>query len=259
MSSGSNGSNGVDNTGGGGAARGETATGGNLVYNGPGRLSLAGSNTYTGTTTVSSGTLAINANASAATNTVMVASGAALASSGVIGGATTIQSGATHTPGNSPGLQTFNSGLTYETGSSFVWELFDNTSQSDRRGGDYDAVNVSGGTLSIGAGVASTLDFSGAQVRWSNAFWDTSQSWLVFQNASLPTLTDPGIFASINLTTDAFGNTLESVRTNASFAWKQQGNDIYLTYAAVPEPSTYALLALAAAGIGAHVIRRRQR
>jgi hypothetical protein len=32
-----------------------------------------------------------------------------------------------------------------------------------------------------------------------------------------------------------------------------------VNFAAVPEPSTYALLVLAAAGVGAHVIRRRKR
>ncbi len=58
-----------------------------------GTLTLAGANNYSGTTTVSSGTLLINGNQSAATGAVSVASGARLGGTGQIGGAVTIQNG----------------------------------------------------------------------------------------------------------------------------------------------------------------------
>jgi hypothetical protein len=219
---------------------------------------LTGTNTYTGTTTVSAGTLAINGNNSAATGAVTVQSGATLAGSGTVGGATTIQSGATHTPGNSPGLQTFNNGLTYATGSTFQWELIGNT--EDDRGTSFDGVNVSGGTLSIGTGVTSSLVFNtGSSVSWADGFWASDRSWLVFANTNSPTLGSGSVFDTINLSTDSLGSTLASVRSDASFAWNQQGNDVYLTYTAVPEPSTYALLVLAAAALGFHAWRRRRR
>ncbi|MFM8494421.1 MAG: autotransporter-associated beta strand repeat-containing protein, partial [Planctomycetia bacterium] len=64
-----------------------------LVKTGAGSLTLTGSNTYTGPTFVSAGTLAIFGNQSAATGAVTVASGAALGGTGTVGGATTIQSG----------------------------------------------------------------------------------------------------------------------------------------------------------------------
>ncbi len=238
---------------------GEISGSGNLAYAGPGRLSLTGNNTYTGTTTVSAGTLAINGNNSGATGAVTVQSGATLAGSGTVGGATTIESGATHAPGNSPGLQTFNNGLTYATGSTFQWELIGNT--VDDRGLSFDGVDVSGGTLSIGTGVTSSLVFNttGSSVNWTNSFWASDRSWLVFANTNSPTLDSESLFDTIDLSTDSLGATLASVRTNASFAWNQQGNDVYLTYTAVPEPSTYALLVLAAAALGFHAWRRRRR
>jgi hypothetical protein len=231
---------------------------GDLVFDGPGRLSLTGTNTYTGATTISAGTLAINGNNSAATGAVTVASGATLAGSGTVGGATTVQSGATHAPGNSPGLQTFNDGLTYATGSTFEWDLIGNT--VDGRGTSFDGVNVSGGTLSIGTGVTSSLVFNaaGSTVNWNDSFWDSDRSWLVFANTNSPSLESGSLFDLINVSPDSLGMTLTSVRSDASFAWAQQGNDVYLTFIAVPEPSTYALFVLAAAGLGVRTWRKRR-
>ncbi len=228
-----------------------------LLKDGSTTWRLTATNTYTGATTVQAGRLIVDG--SIANSAVTVQSGATLAGSGTLGGATTIQSGATHAPGNSPGLQTFNSGLTYATGSTLQWELIGNT--VDGRGTSFDGVNVSGGTLSIGTGVTSSLVFNttGSSVIWTNSFWDSDRSWLVFANTNSPTLARTGVFDTIDLSTDSLGSTLASVRSDASFAWNQQGNDVYLTYTAVPEPSTYALLVLAAAALGAHAWRRRRR
>ncbi|HEX8312630.1 MAG TPA: hypothetical protein VF614_15015, partial [Chthoniobacteraceae bacterium] len=82
---------------------------GDLVRNGAGGTSiLSGANTYTGTTTVTSGTLIANngsGSSATGTGTVSVASGATLGGSGFIAGDTTVNG--TLAPGNSPGLLTF--------------------------------------------------------------------------------------------------------------------------------------------------------
>jgi autotransporter-associated beta strand protein len=230
---------------------------GTLGKQGAGTLTLSGANTYSGTTTVSVGTLSVNG--STAGGAVSVSSGATLAGSGTVGGATTINSGAFHSPGNSPGVQTFTNGLTYSNGSTFVWELTGNTDSG--RGTAFDGVNVSGGLLTIDSGVTNNLVFNGAgsTVNWSNVFWESNISWLVFSNAVEPTLLFAAVFDSLNLSADTNGIILTNVRPNASFAWRKTENNLYLDYSVIPEPSTFALLGLSAAAFGAYRWRRRHR
>jgi autotransporter-associated beta strand protein len=238
------------------AFNGAVSGNGGITKAGSATLTLSTNNSYLGNTVLSEGSLIINGDQSSATGALTVASGATLGGSGTIGGATTISG--IHSPGNSPGVQTFNSGLTYSAGSTFIWELTGNMSSD--RGIAFDGVNVSGGTLTINGGVTNNLVFNGAgsTVNWSDAFWASNQEWLVFSNASSPTLSS-NVFATINVGLDTNSQSLTTVRSGSSFSWGTIGDDVYLTYA-IPEPSTYALLALLGAGFaGRALVRRRRR
>jgi len=229
---------------------------GGLTKTSAGTVTLTGNNSYGNATTVVEGKLAINGDQSSATGAVTVSPGATLAGSGTIGGATTING--RHNPGNSPGLQTFNSGLTYSTGSTFVWDLTANAVTG--RGTVFDGVNVAGGTLVINTGVTSDLVFNaaGSTVNWSDAFWDTNKQWLVFNNNSSPTLGSGNVFDTINVGFDSLEMSLTSIRPGSSFSWEQIDNGVYLNYA-IPEPSTYALLGVSALAWGAWFVRRRRK
>jgi fibronectin-binding autotransporter adhesin len=111
-----------------------------FVKSGANTWVLGGNNVYTGTTSVNAGTLIVNGNQSVATGAVSVAATATLGGSGTIGGATTIANNGILAPGNSAGLLSFSSNLTFSgTDAKSNFEIASGT-----RGTNYDGVNVGG-------------------------------------------------------------------------------------------------------------------
>ncbi|SKA88532.1 PEP-CTERM protein-sorting domain-containing protein [Prosthecobacter debontii] len=70
-----------------------------VILNGAGEVEFRGTNTYTGTTSVTAGTLYINGNQTTATGSVTV-SGGTLGGTGTVGGTTVIAAGGTLSPGD---------------------------------------------------------------------------------------------------------------------------------------------------------------
>lgn len=91
-----------------------------LVKDGSAKLTLSGTNTYTGTTTVTAGTLVINGNISTSTTTVQ--SGGTLAGAGTAG-SVIVDNGGTLAPGNSPGTLTISGDLGLNDSSILAFEL----------------------------------------------------------------------------------------------------------------------------------------
>jgi len=218
-----------------------------LTKTGLGTLELSGQNSYTGNTAVNQGTLVVNGRL--AEGALSVAAGATLMGSGTIGGNATIAG--IHSPGNSPGIETFSTNLTYTGGTSqVIWELWGNTDSLGSRGALYDGINV-GGTLDFAALTTLTLNFGGTGVGvvdWDNAFWSESRQWTLFTVTGTTTNFSNFQLANnpaswVDSTGEAFS---ASSRNTNTFNVVQSSNNIVLQY--VPEPTavTLALIGIAA-------------
>ena len=100
---------------------------GNLIKDGDGKLNLTGTNTFTGTTSVNGGILAVNGSV---TSPVAVNSGGTLGGNGTVG-TTTAGSGGVIAPGNSIGRLTVNGALNFGAGSIYQVEA-NAAGQADR-------------------------------------------------------------------------------------------------------------------------------
>ena len=235
-----------------------------VAMNGTGRLVLSGTNTYEGATSVNTGTLLINGDSSAASGSLTVALGATLGGTGTVGGATTVSG--THSPGASPGLQTFVNGLAYDATSTLVWELSANTADGADRGTLYDGLDLTtAGSLVIDPDATISLvfdqplaDATASSVDWSDSFWGSDRQWTI-ADLTAPASWDGTLFGTLTVGLDSLGASLGSVRPDASFAIAESGGDLVLQYTAVPEPVSLTIFAAGLAAAGGLQIPRRRR
>jgi MYXO-CTERM domain-containing protein len=224
---------------------------------GSGTLNLSGANTYTGATNVNAGTLLINGSTSP-TSLVTVGINGTLGGTGTVGGNTTISG--IHSPGNSPGIQTFIGNLSYVNGGTpdptVNWELASNTTTVGANPtANFDQIIV-GGNLDFTHPTIINLSFNGAgsTVLWSDSLWDANQSWLLYDVAGITTN-----IANLNLSTinwlDSGSNLFSTA--GGSFTLGQSGEDVMLNFTAVPEPSTYGI-GLGAMALALAAVRRRR-
>ena len=125
---------------------------GGLSKIGAGTLTLTGASSYRGATAVNAGALVVNG--SIANSAVTVNAGAVLSGVGTVG-ATTINSGGTFAPGNSPGTMTVAGNLAFQSGALYLVQINPSTASS--------ANAITGGSAAL-AGTVNAAFASGSYV-----------------------------------------------------------------------------------------------
>jgi len=201
---------------------------GGFTWNSAGMLTLTAASTYTGDTAVNAGTLVVNGST---TSDTTVASGARLGGTGKITGDVVINTGGTHSPGNSPGLREVTGNITYETGAIFAWDLAadKDITTGGIRGTDYDAVDVTD-DLTVESGSEfrvirnSGLDFA-------DTFWIQDRQWSDIFNVSGSVT---GWAANTAVAAYDMSNNMLDVSSYGS----SPITDTTLNWQAIPEPAT---------------------
>lgn len=231
-----------------------------MIKDGAGILELTMANSYQGATTISGGKLTVTSTGSINTTSGITLNGGELnynsatpltkpitftsgklSGTGTIGTAVTVGSGAVINPGNSPGLQSYTSGLTWNGGGTYQWEI---NAKTGTAGTDWDKINVTGG-LTLGATSGNPFNIGVVGLAGVGTAPLVYMTWPALTFDTLTGGFDPSKFS---LTASGFDGSW------SPYNWRvlNVGNDVLVMY--LPEPTSLVLLA----GAGLCVLRRRR-
>jgi fibronectin-binding autotransporter adhesin len=210
-----------------------------LVKEGTGSLTLSGSNSFTGTTTVLAGTLMITGSLTGS-GTISV-NGGTLAGTGSITGATTLAD-ASLAPGTSVGTLTLANGLTLGSNTNLLWEM--NPLDNSVGGTSNDLLNILDGGLTLDGNlniIPSNTSFAGL----------TSGTWRLINYVG--TFTDNALEVS----------SVSQALLDPGYAWAVDTStpgqvNVSIVAQAIPEPGTFVLAGVATLGFFGLRLRRQR-
>ncbi len=189
-----------------------TGTGGSLVKVGSGTLTLAGTNTYTGATTLQSGGLVINGTLSSS----VTVNGGVLGGTGTVGGIAA-NAGGTVAPGNSIGTLTVSGNVSFATGSTYQVEV--------NAAGQGDRIDASG-TATLTGGQVQVLAEQGNYAASTNYTILTAQGGV---SGRFGSVTSNLAFLTPSLSYEANSVTLTMSRNGTSFGPGSSGSSVAAT------------------------------
>jgi T5SS/PEP-CTERM-associated repeat protein len=236
------------------ASGGTVNVGGSVTVFAGSQINVTSDGTFSASSLLAPGELTNNGQVNA---NVTIATGGTLAGTGTIAGSLTMVAGSHYAPGNSPGMQTVNGDVTWNS-LTYSMEI---AAVTGAQGVGYDSLDIYAAgpathMLTITNGATIDIDLSSYPSNSTVADFD----YLTPFDLILVS-TDGGVAG--------FGNAIFNVHPSAfasqnplnggvfSVLLSGNGNDILLHYAAVPEPGTL-LLALTAAGPLVWRVRRRK-